>query len=130
MRCPECGHAGSEVVDTRRSEKSRVSGTEAVRRRRECTGCGHRYSTVEVLADDWPGEEEFAVFAPEVLGAVDQIMSLLDARLEASETTAHHAARVLIRRNPEVTPVDLRRALGLSDTYARQLHQLHSEAAE
>ena len=40
MRCPECGHSDSRVVD------SRTSG-DAVRRRRECLECGARFTTHE-----------------------------------------------------------------------------------
>lgn len=47
MRCPSCGHSESKVVDSRPSE----DGT-AIRRRRECLGCGHRFTTYERLGDN------------------------------------------------------------------------------
>lgn len=42
MRCPRCGCEDSKVVDSRPSESN-----DAIRRRRECTGCGFRYTTYE-----------------------------------------------------------------------------------
>ena len=42
MRCPKCGYDESKVVDSRPSENN-----DAIRRRRECTGCGFRYTTYE-----------------------------------------------------------------------------------
>lgn len=42
MRCPKCGCDESKVVDSRPSENN-----DAIRRRRECTGCGFRYTTYE-----------------------------------------------------------------------------------
>jgi transcriptional repressor NrdR len=42
MRCPYCGHHDLKVVDSRDSEIG-----EAIRRRRECLGCGQRFTTYE-----------------------------------------------------------------------------------
>lgn len=42
MRCPRCGCDESKVVDSRPSESN-----DAIRRRRECTGCGFRFTTYE-----------------------------------------------------------------------------------
>lgn len=42
MRCPKCGYEESKVVDSRPSENH-----EAIRRRRECTKCGMRFTTYE-----------------------------------------------------------------------------------
>lgn len=42
MRCPYCGHHELKVVDSRDSEIG-----EAIRRRRECLGCGQRFTTYE-----------------------------------------------------------------------------------
>ena len=42
MRCPKCGCEESKVVDSRPSE-----GNDAIRRRRECTSCGFRFTTYE-----------------------------------------------------------------------------------
>jgi transcriptional repressor NrdR len=42
MQCPYCGQDNDKVVDSRSSE-----GGRAVRRRRECLGCQHRFTTYE-----------------------------------------------------------------------------------
>ena len=44
MRCPKCGGPEDKVIDTRTVENNSV-----IRRRRECLGCGHRFTTVERL---------------------------------------------------------------------------------
>lgn len=44
MRCPECDATENRVVDTRASR-----GGRAVRRRRECTVCGSRFTTYEYV---------------------------------------------------------------------------------
>lgn len=46
MRCPFCGKAEDRVVDSR---ESRDSGT--IRRRRECLGCGRRFTTYEKVEE-------------------------------------------------------------------------------
>ncbi|MFO0955649.1 MAG: transcriptional regulator NrdR [Candidatus Saccharibacteria bacterium] len=42
MRCPACGSARSRVIESRD-----VDDTAAVRRRRECDDCNHRFTTYE-----------------------------------------------------------------------------------
>jgi transcriptional repressor NrdR len=42
MRCPFCGHDDTQVKDSRPTEDSA-----AIRRRRFCTGCGQRFTTIE-----------------------------------------------------------------------------------
>ena len=42
MRCPYCGKADSRVVDSRAADEGAT-----IRRRRECTGCGRRFTTYE-----------------------------------------------------------------------------------
>lgn len=44
MRCPSCDSTETRVVDSRLSR-----GGRAVRRRRECGGCGHRFTTYEYV---------------------------------------------------------------------------------
>ena len=44
MRCPQCDATENRVVDTRASR-----GGRAVRRRRECTVCGARFTTYEYV---------------------------------------------------------------------------------
>lgn len=42
MKCPFCSHEDTRVVDSRDAD-----GGETVRRRRECSHCGQRFSTYE-----------------------------------------------------------------------------------
>jgi transcriptional repressor NrdR len=44
MRCPKCGHLEDRVIDSRSTKEGR-----AIRRRRECIGCGNRYTTYEYV---------------------------------------------------------------------------------
>ena len=44
MRCPRCGCQEDRVIDSRASKDGA-----AVRRRRECTACGHRFTTHEEI---------------------------------------------------------------------------------
>ena len=44
MKCNKCGCMDSKVIDSRMSE----DGT-SIRRRRECLGCGRRFTTYEVI---------------------------------------------------------------------------------
>src|SRR6476619_1987854 len=49
MRCPFCQAAEDKVVDTRPSDNDQV-----IRRRRECTGCGRRFTTYERIEEILP----------------------------------------------------------------------------
>jgi transcriptional repressor NrdR len=42
MRCPFCGHEDSQVKDSRPTEDN-----SSIRRRRQCEGCGARFTTFE-----------------------------------------------------------------------------------
>lgn len=44
MRCPFCGFSESKVIDSRPTDEG-----ERIRRRRECTSCGKRFTTYEVI---------------------------------------------------------------------------------
>lgn len=46
MRCPYCSSEEDKVVDSRVAEDGR-----AIRRRRECLGCGRRFTTFERIED-------------------------------------------------------------------------------
>ncbi|HET6922865.1 MAG TPA: transcriptional regulator NrdR [Anaeromyxobacteraceae bacterium] len=49
MRCPFCGHLEDRVVDSREAQEG-----QATRRRRECTGCGRRFTTYERIEEILP----------------------------------------------------------------------------
>jgi transcriptional repressor NrdR len=42
MRCPKCGCQDDKVIDSRASREGAT-----IRRRRQCIGCGHRFTTYE-----------------------------------------------------------------------------------
>ncbi len=44
MKCPYCGYQDSKVVDSRPAEDGG-----SIRRRRECLGCGKRFTTYETV---------------------------------------------------------------------------------
>ena len=44
MKCPYCGELESKVIDSRPTEDG-----EKIRRRRECLGCGKRFTTYEIV---------------------------------------------------------------------------------
>ena len=44
MKCPYCGALDTKVIDTRSTEEGY-----SVRRRRECSGCGRRFTTYETV---------------------------------------------------------------------------------
>jgi transcriptional repressor NrdR len=49
MRCPFCSAIEDKVVDTRPSEDEQM-----IRRRRECIGCGRRFTTYERVEEALP----------------------------------------------------------------------------
>lgn len=44
MLCPFCGHLESKVVNSRQNPRG-----DAIRRRRECLSCAHRFTTFEMI---------------------------------------------------------------------------------
>ena len=44
MLCPKCHHPESKVIDSRTAHND-----SAIRRRRECLSCGHRFTTYETV---------------------------------------------------------------------------------
>lgn len=44
MRCPKCGCQDDKVIDSRASKEGSI-----IRRRRECLGCTHRFTTYEEI---------------------------------------------------------------------------------
>ena len=100
MRCPKCTSIEDKVIDSRISKE----GT-AIRRRRECLECGHRYSTTEGLVRDGMvvikrdgRREEFSreklmssvraachkrpVDAEQITMLIEDVMDVLDAQFE------------------------------------------------
>jgi len=49
MKCPFCAHGENKVIDSRISKDGN-----AIRRRRECIGCGKRFTTYEFVEEVLP----------------------------------------------------------------------------
>jgi len=49
MKCPFCAHSENKVIDSRISKDGN-----AIRRRRECLGCGKRFTTYEFVEEVLP----------------------------------------------------------------------------
>ncbi len=47
MRCPKCAHTDDKVLDSRAARDGA-----AIRRRRACLGCNHRFTTYEEIVKD------------------------------------------------------------------------------
>jgi transcriptional repressor NrdR len=48
MRCPHCGNFEDKVIESRT-----LANGEAIRRRRECTGCSYRFTSYERTEDSY-----------------------------------------------------------------------------
>ncbi|MEZ0324003.1 MAG: transcriptional regulator NrdR [Hydrogenothermaceae bacterium] len=47
MKCPKCGSLSDKVLETRQSKDGTV-----IKRRRECLGCGYRFTTYERIEEE------------------------------------------------------------------------------
>ena len=106
MKCPYCAHLGDKVVDSRESREGEV-----IRRRRECLGCGKRFTSYErideipymVVKKDGTRErferqkliagllkacEKRPVSAAALEGVADRVESTLQDRTEKEMATA------------------------------------------
>ncbi len=82
MRCPSCGEDRDRVVDSRPSRDNEV-----VRRRRECQGCGDRFTTFErvELPDLMVSKRSGAVVAFDRSKVREGIARAGKGRIEADE---------------------------------------------
>ena len=113
MKCPFCGHLGDKVVDSRESKEGEV-----IRRRRECLGCGKRFTSYErideipymVVKKDGTRErferqklvtgllkacEKRPVSVAALEGVADRVESTLQERTEKEITTSEIGALVM-----------------------------------
>lgn len=107
MKCPNCNaaitSANKSVVDTR-------PAADAIRRRRTCRSCGHKFTTFEVHAEVSPGSGRAVRATREQLDhraitdAVNQLM-LIAARLQGLSNPPR-AADVPARREARVAEPD------------------------
>ena len=110
MKCPYCAHLGDKVVDSRESREGEV-----IRRRRECLGCGKRFTSYErideipymVVKKDGTRErferqkliagllkacEKRPVSVAALEGVADRLESILQDRAEKEMATAEIGA--------------------------------------
>ncbi len=101
MRCPYCDSEEDKVVDSRLAEEGR-----AIRRRRECIGCGRRYTTFEraeevpLLISKRNGEEE-AFDRDKVIEGIHRACKnrpVSDAEILAIADDVEEAMRADVRR--------------------------------
>ena len=113
MKCPYCAHLGDKVVDSRESREGEV-----IRRRRECLGCGKRFTSYErideipymVVKKDGSRErferqklvagllkacEKRPVSVASLEGVADRVESTLQERAEKEITTNEIGAFVM-----------------------------------
>jgi transcriptional repressor NrdR len=113
MKCPFCSHLGDKVVDSRESREGEV-----IRRRRECLGCGKRFTSYErideipymVVKKDGTRErferqklvtgllkacEKRPVSVAALEGVADRVESTLQERTEKEITTSEIGALVM-----------------------------------
>ena len=101
MRCPYCRSEEDRVVDSRVAERGR-----AIRRRRECLGCGRRYTTFERVEESPPtvvkrdGHEEPFERAKMVEGIRRAVKNrpVTDEQIDALADAVEDAVRVDGRR--------------------------------
>ena len=81
IACPSCGHRISRVSDSRGSDNGA-----AIRRRRVCTGCGARFSTVEVISVTGERSSNLSLISPE------RVRRALAAEMQRAVTRALEVA--------------------------------------
>jgi transcriptional repressor NrdR len=95
MRCPFCSAVEDKVVDTRPSDNEQV-----IRRRRECIGCGRRFTTYERVDEILPmvikkdGRRE-PFDRAKVLGGLKKACSKRPVGIEVLEGAADRIEREL-----------------------------------
>jgi transcriptional repressor NrdR len=122
MRCPFCSAAEDKVVDTRPSEDEQI-----IRRRRECTGCGKRFTTYERVEELLPtvvkkdarrepfdrtkllaGVTKACEKRPVPVGALEQMADSIERSLRETgekEVASSHIGDAVLKRLREIDEV-------------------------
>src|SRR5258708_14509333 len=95
MRCPFCSAVEDKVVDTRPSDNDHV-----IRRRRECVGCGRRFTTYERVDEILPlvvkkDDRREPFDRAKILSGLKKACSKRPVPLEVLETTVDKLQRAL-----------------------------------
>lgn len=74
MNCPQCGSDSNKVTDSRAS-----AGGKAIRRRRHCLSCPHRWTTYEMEGE--PDERSITpnTFVQQLRDLVGKVNGVVDA---------------------------------------------------
>ena len=151
MHCPFCGHDDSKVIDSRESP-------DGVRRRRECTGCGLRFTTYErvhttplLLAKSDGRREPFSTEKlerslriacakrPLEVGAIGKIVTDIDSelhRLAKAEVESRVIGEMVMERLRELDRVAYIRYASVYrdfedlDTFAQEVEALRDESPD
>ena len=128
MRCPYCGFEESKVIDSRPTDEG-----ERIRRRRECLGCGKRFTTYEVI-ETVPlivikKDKSREAFDRNKLIIVDEIELKLQNSLdrEVTSTRIGEYAMDMLKSVDEVAYVrfaSVYRQFKDINTFAEELHKL------
>ena len=153
MKCPFCGYEESRVVDSRPADDG-----ERIRRRRECLGCGKRFTTYEVIESvpvvvvkkDKSREvfdrdklyngmlracEKRPVSAAALTAAVDDIETSLQNSLDR-EVTSEHIGELAMEKLKEIDEVAYVRFASVYrqfkdiETFREELMKLKREKSE
>jgi transcriptional repressor NrdR len=123
VKCPRCSAADTKVVDSREVK-------DGVRRRRECTGCGFRFTTRErfdytpVTVVKRAGKTEVFDRA-KIVKAIARVVGKRPVPLAALEQLSFDVERAFMSLpgDPKVSSTDIARAVG------RELRKLDAVAA-
>jgi transcriptional regulator NrdR family protein len=72
MKCPGCESENSAVIDSRDSGNRR-------RRRRRCVVCDYRFTTIEMIADDFAHLHTLPGLQKTLVGALEEIESAIES---------------------------------------------------
>ena len=155
VRCPACGHAETQVIDSREAEDG-----ESIRRRRKCEKCGERFTTrersesarIQVVKRDGSRQEFDRRKLASAIGkgaskqlspdAIDRLIDDIEATIRQSGTSEVASVRVgemVLERLAELDPMSYLRFKivysGLQDTDAlydelERLVRLRQEARD
>lgn len=123
MRCPKCSHEDTKVLESRLSHEGR-----AVRRRRSCIACNHRFTTYEK-------EEEFVFSVVKKDSRVepyqrDKLMRSLLTACQKRPITFEQMEIIVIGLEKSIQEAGERTVptTKLGDLVMRQLHELDKVA--
>lgn len=119
MKCPFCNNANSSVVDSRDSKDG-----ETIRRRRECDGCGKRFTTYERVEELLPvivkkdGRRE-PFDRKKILGGIQKACEKRPVSMERIEETVDRIEREIVEMGEKEVP-----STAVGERIMRALHDL------